>query len=110
MAEEYVWDKCERLISFWTSKLGLEARNSLKIKRLNRILECAIEGTALSHDDFEFINDCTPGDPIVRCMYRKPLGQCGVGVMDFCRHVKDWEVGKRGCIKYEPEKIKKESF
>ena len=72
-----------------------------KCKKLSGLFQRIEEGLIPGPADLDFINDCEPNRILGRCQSMSPLGNCRVGMMEWCCHRGDWERGICKCKKYQ---------
>ncbi len=90
-------DRISELAEYLKTKhpLGWET-SSRKLLKISNFVD---EGGIIGQPEFDFLDTIKPRI-LGKCESISPLGHCQQGVMEWCRHRGEWELGKCTCKKY----------
>jgi hypothetical protein len=92
-------DRIEKTITHLKSK-GYKSQSGGVIHRLSVLAKNIEEGTIPSLSDFDLVDFYEPRAILPKCNHLSPLGECWLGLMEYCRHRQEWERGDNTCKKY----------
>ena len=91
-------DRIDRTVDHLVSKGYDQDRG---VTRKLRILKVNIEkGMIPGPADFKLLDFYSPKTILEKCEHLSPLGECRIGLTEFCKHRMEWEKGTNSCPKY----------